>query len=217
MPDAERLLDTIATPVVTERQADRSRFIATLAPVTDEAGAGAVLAEARHRWHDARHHAMAVVLGPDGRRQRSNDDGEPAGTAGAPMLAVLTGADLSDVVAVVTRYFGGTLLGTGGLARAYGGAVRDALARVQRVERVPATQVAVTVAIAEAGRVEHLLRRFADEEDAGIQAVHYGAGGARLELIVPVGGALERLEQLLASAGAGELTVGDRTIRARVR
>ncbi len=76
---------------------------------------------------DARHHCTAFVLGPDGTTMRSNDDGEPSGTAGAPMLEVLRGRGLTDVVAVVTRWFGGTLLGTGGLIRAYGDAVSLAL------------------------------------------------------------------------------------------
>ena len=81
----------------------------------------------RSTSRDARHHCTAFVLGPDGTTTRSNDDGEPSGTAGAPMLEVLRGRGLTDVVAVVTRWFGGTLLGTGGLIRAYGDAVSLAL------------------------------------------------------------------------------------------
>jgi putative IMPACT (imprinted ancient) family translation regulator len=135
--EAQRHLDTIAEQVRVEQVVTRSRFIATLAPVVDEAAADATIAAVRNEFHDARHHCTAMVLGPDGQRQRSNDDGEPAGTAGAPMLAVLRGAEVTDVVAVVTRYFGGTLLGAGGLVRAYGGAVTAALAEAQRVARVP--------------------------------------------------------------------------------
>ncbi|MFC6713803.1 IMPACT family protein [Branchiibius cervicis] len=91
----------------------RSRFLAVVCRVGDESAARAVIAGCRSAYPDARHHCSAFVLGPAPRTERSNDDGEPSGTAGAPMLQVLRSADLSDVVAVVTRYFGGTLLGTG--------------------------------------------------------------------------------------------------------
>ena len=96
-----------------------------------------MIAEARTRIPDARHHCSAWVLGVVGQRQRSNDDGEPGGTAGAPMLAVLTGAGLSEVVAVVSRTFGGTLLGAGGLVRAYAAATSAAVTAAERVRRVP--------------------------------------------------------------------------------
>src|SRR5699024_706460 len=86
---------------------------------------------------DARHHCTAMVIGPEGRLQRTNDDGEPPGTAGSPMLEVLCGEGLSDVVAVVTRWFGGTLLGTGGLVRAYSDAVRAAVGAARLVQREP--------------------------------------------------------------------------------
>src|SRR5699024_12226704 len=84
---------------------------------------------------DLRHHCTAMVIGPEGRLQRTNDDGEPPGTAGSPMLEVLCGEGLSDVVAVVTRWFGGTLLGTGGLVRAYSAAeIGRASCRERRCE-----------------------------------------------------------------------------------
>ncbi|UUZ61587.1 YigZ family protein [Nocardioides sp. B-3] len=103
-----------------------SRFLCTLQRVPSEAAARALVAAQRKEHWDARHHCSAFVLGPDGTLQRSSDDGEPAGTAGAPMLEVLRGAGVSDVAAVVTRWFGGTLLGAGGLVRAHGDAVRVA-------------------------------------------------------------------------------------------
>ena len=106
----------------------RSRFLAHVARAETEAAARAVIAEARAAHHDARHHCSAFVLGADAMLRRSNDDGEPSGTAGRPMLDVLGGRGLSDVVVVVTRWFGGTLLGTGGLTRAYGDATAAALA-----------------------------------------------------------------------------------------
>ncbi|CAM3579875.1 IMPACT family protein [Nocardioides zeicaulis] len=91
-----------------------SRFVCHLARVPDEDGARELVARLRREHAGARHHCSAFVLGPRGEVQRSSDDGEPAGTAGAPMLEVLRGADVSDVAAVVSRWFGGTLLGAGG-------------------------------------------------------------------------------------------------------
>ena len=156
------LLDTIAGPATATREVERSRFVATLRPAADADAVAQAVAEVRRRWPDARHHATAVVLGPDGQRQRSSDDGEPAGTAGAPMLSVLVHAELTDVVAVVTRWFGGTLLGAGGLVRAYGGTLTDALDRAQRLRREHVLLLEVTAPIALAGRLGHALHQLAE-------------------------------------------------------
>jgi len=104
----------------------RSRFIALMRHVESEAEADAFVAEVRARHHDARHNVPAWILA-DG-RERCSDDGEPQRTAGMPVLEVLRGAGLADVCCVVTRYFGGTLLGPGGLVRAYTGATQAAVA-----------------------------------------------------------------------------------------
>jgi len=113
-----------------------SRFVATVAPVTDEEEAKALLARVRRELHDARHHGSAWRLGPAGDRFRSSDDGEPSGSTGKPILAAIEGRELTDVAVIVTRWFGGTKLGVGGLVRAYGGAAAEALdlAPVLRVE-----------------------------------------------------------------------------------
>ena len=118
---------TVAREATAEIEVKRSRFLGHVVPVTTEDEARAVVEAARKEHWDARHHCSAFVLGPDGALQRSSDDGEPSGTAGAPMLEVLRGRGLTDVVAVVTRWFGGTLLGAGGLVRAYSDATRAAL------------------------------------------------------------------------------------------
>lgn len=107
----------------------RSRFIAHLARVGSEAEAEAFVAEVRSRHHDARHNVPAWILA-DG-RERCSDDGEPSRTSGMPTLDVLRGADLADVCCVVTRYFGGTLLGPGGLVRAYTAATQAAVAAAE--------------------------------------------------------------------------------------
>lgn len=136
----------------------RSKFLCTLRRVEDEPAARAVVEEMRRAHWDARHHCSAFVLGPDAMVQRSSDDGEPAGTAGAPMLEVLRGAGVSDVVVVVTRWFGGILLGAGGLVRAYGDAVQAGLAEVGTRERRLLQEWALELDHGEAGRVESDLR-----------------------------------------------------------
>ena len=115
----------------TETEARRSRFLTRLARVDDEDAARAIIAEVRATYPDARHHCLAFIVDVPGAQpvERSSDDGERAGTAGMPMLEVLRGSGVSNAVAVVTRYFGGVLLGTGGLVRAYSDAVSSALAQ----------------------------------------------------------------------------------------
>ena len=129
---------TLAGPAIAEIEVKHSRFLCELTPVgagdddASEVAARAVVEAARKQHWDARHHCSAFVLGPQRQVRRSNDDGEPSGTAGAPMLEALVASGLSDVVAVVTRWFGGTLLGAGGLVRAYGDVVRAADVKLRR-------------------------------------------------------------------------------------
>lgn len=149
---------TVAQSVCTRLEVKRSVFECTIEPVADEAQARAVLERLRRQHWDARHHCSAFILGPEGRIQRSNDDGEPAGTAGAPMLEVLRGAGVTDVVAVVTRWFGGTLLGAGGLVRAYSDAVRQGLAEAGSRRYLRVAQMRVELGHAEAARLESAVR-----------------------------------------------------------
>ena len=149
---------TVARSGTAEIEVKRSRFLCTVERVADEAAARAVVERLRKQHWDARHHCSAFVLGPSGDVQRSSDDGEPAGTAGAPMLEVLRGREVSDVVVVVTRWFGGVLLGAGGLVRAYGDAVRAGLDEVGTRRRVLVVEHELTVSHADAGRLESELR-----------------------------------------------------------
>jgi uncharacterized YigZ family protein len=116
----------------------RSRFITTVAAAATPQEARGLVAEVRAEFPDATHHCYAFVSGPPGSTAQigMSDDGEPSGTAGRPMLGVLLGSGVGDIVAVVTRYFGGTKLGTGGLVRAYSGGVRAALAELPLGEKV---------------------------------------------------------------------------------
>lgn len=137
---------------------DRSRFLATVAPAPTVADAQAVLRAVREEFPDATHHCWAYVVGPPGSTGQvgMSDDGEPHGTAGRPMLTVLLHGGVGDVVAVVTRYYGGTKLGTGGLVKAYGGAVQEALATLPRRDRVDAVALTVRVGYAAIGAVQPL-------------------------------------------------------------
>lgn len=118
-----------------EFEVSRSRFIASLAPVFSAEEARAFIARIRAEFADATHNVPAFVIG-DGGVAHCNDDGEPSGTAGRPMLAVLQGSGLQDVAVVVTRYYGGQKLGTGGLVRAYGDGVRAVLAVTPLADKV---------------------------------------------------------------------------------
>ncbi|MCP3422959.1 YigZ family protein [Nocardioides pinisoli] len=183
------------TSVVEDRG---SRFLCTLRRVATEDDARALVAALRREHWDARHHCSAFVLGPDGSLQRSSDDGEPAGTAGAPMLDVLRGAGLSDVAAVVTRWFGGTLLGAGGLVRAYGDAVRGAVAEAGVLRRSLLTELALELDHADAGRVEGELR------SRGVVVLDVAYDARVRVLLAAAPDEVGRVEAAVAAATAGQ-------------
>ena len=135
---------TIRRTAVGEYEEKKSRFIAAAAPAATEAEALAFLDGVRRANRTARHNVYAYLL-REGGRTRYSDDGEPAKTAGAPVLEVITHSGLTDLIIVVTRYFGGVLLGTGGLVRAYTAAARAALDAAETVTVQPAVRCAVTV------------------------------------------------------------------------
>jgi len=158
----------------------RSRFVCALARVDGEDAARAFIAERRKEHWNANHNCTAYVLGDDGGVQRSSDDGEPAGTAGVPMLEVLRHRRLTDTVAVVTRYFGGTKLGAGGLIRAYGGAVSAAVDEVGVLERRRLLVVDVFADYVLGGRLESDLR----DSSLAVRGVAYEER-VRIEVALP--------------------------------
>lgn len=164
-----------------EIEVSRSRFRCLLVRVEDEMSARGVVEQARREHWNARHHCSAFILGPERAVERAQDDGEPPGTGGAPMLEVLRGREVSDVVAVVTRWHGGTMLGTGGLSRAYADAVRAAFETAEMIERVEQELCDVTVDLAAAGRLEHELR----SRGTKVLRIDY-TDVATLELAVPL-------------------------------
>ncbi len=133
---------TVLDEVRTEYTEKRSRFIATLAHCETEAQATAFLEEMRSKYWDATHNCYAYCV-EEGKLCRFSDDGEPHGTAGKPMLDVLQGSGIKNVAVVVTRYFGGVLLGTGGLVRAYGKSVQDALKQADVYKMVPSAVLSI--------------------------------------------------------------------------
>ncbi|MCD8199500.1 MAG: YigZ family protein [Coriobacteriaceae bacterium] len=156
--DSYKTIRGRASAEITEK---KSRFIAQLAPVQTEEEALAFLEEVRAANRMARHNVYAYILRSGGSGQteriRFSDDGEPAQTAGMPVLETIQHAGLTDVVAVVTRYFGGVLLGTGGLVRAYTQATQEALAAAEPVEIVRCVDIEITVAYAQHDQLMHLI------------------------------------------------------------
>lgn len=141
----------------------KSRFIANIVSVASEEEALDFINQMKKKYWDARHNCSAYIIGTQNTLERCNDDGEPSRTAGMPMLEVLKGAGLYNTVAVVTRYFGGTLLGTGGLVRAYQGAVQEGLKNCRIIVKKLLTRMVVTTDYSGYGRLQF----FASQE--GIQ------------------------------------------------
>lgn len=158
----------------------KSRFIAHVQPVSSEEEAMDFIAKIKKQYWDARHNCHAYVIGVHGEITRCSDDGEPSGTAGRPMLDVLLGNGLHNTAVVVTRYFGGTLLGTGGLVRAYSAAVREGLAHAVVIERQEGAIYQIQTDYQGLGKIQYL----AGERGLPILNADYGEA-VRLEVLVP--------------------------------
>jgi len=136
----------------------KSKFIATLFPVKSEEEALETLDQVRKKYYDARHNCFAYIIGRGNNPcKRSSDDGEPSGTAGHPMLDVLEGEKVTDVLAVVTRYFGGTLLGTGGLVRAYSAAMKEGLSHCTILTRKDGMEIQIAMDYSLVGKLQYLV------------------------------------------------------------
>ncbi len=148
---------TIKDSAIAEYEISRSRFIAYLERVSSEAAAIEFIAKIKKKHWDARHHCYAYIIGEKSNLQKADDDGEPSGTAGKPILEVLKKNELTDTIVVVTRYFGGIKLGAGGLIRAYGTAVTTALGIAEIVEKAVFTRVSITIDYSLLGTLENNL------------------------------------------------------------
>jgi uncharacterized YigZ family protein len=188
-----------------EQEISRSRFVTTIGRVSTVEEAQAFVRAVAGEFGDATHNCWAYVVGPPGDTGRigMSDAGEPHGTAGRPILNALLHAKVGDVVAVVTRYYGGTKLGTGGLVRAYGGGVQAALATLPVTERIEYVPLAVTIDYARLAAVQQLC----SEHEAEILEQEF-AGQVRLTLRVPDGHA-SRFRTALLDATRGQATLAD--------
>lgn len=154
---AEAAMLTIQAVASAELVEKKSRFIGTISPVADEQAAQEFLAAIRRRDKEASHHVYAWQIGADNQIQRSNDDGEPSGTAGRPLLEAIKKAGLQNTALVVSRYFGGVLLGAGGLTRAYAKTAQLAIQAAEPVRLIPARKDALSFAYPLVGKLEALL------------------------------------------------------------
>ena len=155
--DPDRYLVALDGPQI-ETKVKGSRFLAQLGSISDQTDAKDRLTAIRKKAYDATHHCWALRTGhPESMQERSDDDGEPSGTAGLPILGAIHSADLFDVLVVVTRYYGGTKLGTGGLARAYGDAARQAVAAAPFQYRWRTVTVIARSSFDDMGTVETIL------------------------------------------------------------
>lgn len=190
---------TLAAPVTHELIVKHSRFLASAAPVDDADAAAAFIAAVS--VPEATHNCWAWRLGD---AYRSSDDGEPAGTAGRPILAAIDGQGLDGVVAVVTRWYGGIKLGAGGLVRAYGGAAAECLRTAERREVLEMSEVEVECPFADIAAVHAALPAF----DAEKLSEDFAADGVRFRLRLPAG-RVDALAARLRDATRDRARMGD--------
>jgi uncharacterized YigZ family protein len=207
MDNAERYMVPAARHRV-EQTIERSRFICTVQRAGDAKSAQALLRELHAEFADATHHCWAYVAGPPGSTNivGMSDAGEPHGTAGRPMLTVLLPSGVGEIVAVVTRYYGGTKLGTGGLVKAYGGTVQLALEGLRLMERVNYSNVVVSIGYPSVSTIQQAIAAL----DAVVVEQDYGEQ-VSYRLRVPSGN-VEELRTTVADAtrGEGRLSVDER-------
>lgn len=200
----ERYVRTIATDATIELDVRKSRFIGRCFRVDSEPAARGIIEQVRKQEWEANHNCTAWRLGSRGDLQRTSDDGEPAGTAGVPILDVLIHRDLTDVLVVVTRYFGGIKLGAGGLIRAYGTTCSEVLDAAGVVERRPLHRIVAEVDHGGAGRFENMLRSATFD----LADVDYTASGVEFAVNLAPGD-IASFEEWVAAATSGSAPVFD--------
>ncbi|MGN0439045.1 MAG: YigZ family protein [Lachnospiraceae bacterium] len=192
---------TIFVPGTDEIVEKKSRFIGYVRHVETEEEANAFILEIKKKHYDARHNCYAYVLGENQSVLRFSDDGEPGGTAGKPILEVITGGELCDVCIVVTRYFGGTLLGTGGLVRAYTDAAKACIAATEIVKKHLVVPVRLSIQYNDLGKVQYIL----NSETIRTLQSDYGENVV-LEIEIPFD-EYSRIEKLLVEATAARIGI----------
>ena len=190
----------------------KSRFIATVRPVASEEEAVAFISETKKKYWDARHNCSAFVIGDHMEISRCSDDGEPAQTAGRPMLDVLLKEEIHNVAVVVTRYFGGTLLGTGGLVRAYQKATQEGLAASTIIDKQPGKKLTIGTDYVGLGKIQYLIGK---ENLTTIDTIYTD----QVEIIVMVPSELQtKIEKdvIEATSGNARISWGDEVLYAMI-
>ena len=183
----------------------KSRFIATVRPVETEEEALAFIEEMKKKYWDARHNCHAFVIGPNDEISRCSDDGEPSGTAGRPILEVLQGRGIHNVLVIVTRYFGGTLLGTGGLVRAYSQATQAGLAASRIMTRQSGRKLSIGTDYNGIGKMQYIVGK----RNIPVLDTRY-AEAVEMDVLVPEEECtLLQKEITEATAGKAQLEVSD--------
>lgn len=185
----------------------KSRFIAHIARATTEEDAQSFIQEIKKKHWDATHNCSAYMIGENNQIQKANDDGEPSGTAGVPILEVLKKKDLKDTVVVITRYFGGIKLGAGGLIRAYGKATSEGIAATGIVERKLVQIMLITIEYTLLGKIEKELR----SSNYIVKDIHY-KDNVTLEVYVEEAKLIE-LTNIITELTSSKCSIlfGDRT------
>ena len=174
----------------------KSRFIATVRPVESEEEAVAFIAEMKKKYWDARHNCSAFVIGKDQEVTRCSDDGEPSQTAGRPMLEALLKEGIHNTAVVVTRYFGGTLLGTGGLVRAYQKAVKEGLANSVLIDKQTGKHLSIQTDYNGLGKIQYILAK----QEISVLRTEYAAD-VMLYVVVPSGKEARLTEEITEKTG----------------
>lgn len=181
----------------------KSRFIAHILPVETEEEALSLIEQCKKKFWDATHNCSAYIIGTENPIMRCSDDGEPSQTAGKPMLDMLAGHEVCNVVAIVTRYFGGTLLGTGGLVRAYGRSVKEGLEASVIVEKKLAWELEINVDYTDIGKIQYIIAQ------AGLTALDTQYTDAvKVLLPVPVE-QVNRLKKEMIEGTSGRVQITD--------
>ena len=186
-----------------EIEEKKSRFIANVKSVTNEEEAAEFISAIKKKYYDARHNCYAYIINNGQEIIRSSDDGEPSGTAGRPILEVLLGEKLTNTIIVVTRYFGGTLLGTGGLVRAYTSAAKEGLKNCIIVEKQNGKLVSLTTDYEKLGKIQYII----SEQNIYTLNTSY-TDTVVLELLVPEA-SLEAFITSITDASNGKIILKD--------
>ncbi len=182
----------------------KSRFIATVRPVETEEEAISFVEEMRKKYWDARHHCSAYILGEKQNVMRCSDDGEPSQTAGKPMMDVLIGEELTNVAVVVTRYFGGTLLGTGGLVRAYSAATKEGLKNSRIITKYWGSMLEIGTDYSGLGKLQYLF----GQRGIPLMDSEY-TEAVKLTVVAPAG-QVQELTKAITGATGGQAVISEK-------